>query len=154
MIEYLPTFRNQDTFIITLIPLPPYNKAFYQTLRAHWTLKTWGRGRSKQIDCALHSSPKFTSHSYVRFWSIKEISYRFAEKRPEQQYLPAEILKKIDFWRFWKSKIGTVPIKSGRLAGIWLGRPVKRAYRETMDWSFSEAGNGAEQKKLFPLQNL
>ena len=60
----------------------------------------------------LHSTPKSTSHLYVRFRSTKYISSQFAEKRPGKntdlydlnitlktyvcKYLPAEILENQD----------------------------------------------------------
>ena len=35
-----------------------------------------------QSDRVLHSAPKSTSHSHVRFGSMKGFSSQFAEKRP------------------------------------------------------------------------
>ena len=66
----------------------------------------------EEIDCALHSAPKSTSHSYVRLGSIKEISSQFAEKRLiyasnitiKQEYLPAKIIENRDC----SDNIGTV----------------------------------------------
>ena len=85
----------------------------------------------------LHPAPKSTSHSYERFGSIKEISSQFAEKRPGK--IPIHVLNitlnwnrniyrlKIGTPRFLevlKVKIGTVPIKSRRLAGICFPCPI------------------------------
>ena len=72
-------------------------------------------------------------HSYIWFRLIKEISSKFAEKRPGKILISVLniILKPeiftgwnsktsgcLDFWRFWKSRIRTVLIKSRWLAGI------------------------------------
>ena len=75
--------RNQDTFIIALTP-------------------------TDQIDCALHSAPKCTSHSNIWFRLKQELSSQFAEKRPgkrliyvlhitfKQEYLLTENLENRD----------------------------------------------------------
>ena len=79
--------RNQDTFIIALSSPPPpppprLTKASHQTPPCGF-IGCRGRGRSKQINCALRSPPKSTSYSYTYlFGSIMEISSQFAENRP------------------------------------------------------------------------
>ena len=73
--------RNQDTFISALAPPPPQKKKAH-LMQAHWMLKTWGRGRLKQIDCVLHSAPKIHKSFIYMVQIDKDDSSQFAEKLP------------------------------------------------------------------------
>ena len=119
--------RNQDTFNTALTTLPPRQKPKLP-IKPQWLHGSWKPDRPCT---ALHSEihEPFIRTSQInkvyfspicrkkKTWKNTDLCLKYYFKNRNITGWNSRKSVHPDFWRFWKSKIGTVLIKSGRLAG-------------------------------------
>ena len=137
IITYLPTFGNQKSEHFYPPPSPSPTPASDQSFLSNSvdSLEAENQGKRKiEADQSFTALRTEIHEALIRsFRLIKEISSHFAQKWSGKILIYAlKITFKTriftgwnsrksgrpDFWRFWKSKIGTVPIKPGQFAGM------------------------------------